>query len=331
MRDILPTFRRFVEVVDAQQGGPPPARPEAEGHPVPAWLRGRTVDDVDVLWQLYDEFVYQLVSEMSHDPDRPWTPSQLVDLLAEEVILSHLGADWYDKHVTHASSSRQSRGYLAGVDHPLAAVLYKHREYELARRLYQFQSFAWFDDLLSKLSNAPLSGVAFELDVIWALQTVSPHVEGREEHGELGRGNNFDVVALWPGGAIPIEAKAKDDSTPFSAGTVRNTIKQAASQLPRGDRGLIFLRIPFVWVGPGLEERYVDAAVEGMRQTSRVAAIVTAIDKPHLNEDRRSGSVLRVHHLLPHEDCPDTHFNLAKRFVDFWDGDLTMFAPRAPF
>jgi len=148
---VIPTFRQFVTELDVPAGGAPAPTPGAAAHPVTAWLAGRTVTDVDYLWQSYDEFVFSKTEAMKSDPQRPWTDSQPCDLLAEDIIVGHFGAPWYEAHVTNAATSKLSKGFLGGVDQPLSTVLYIHRVRELARRLYQLQSFAWFETYLDKL------------------------------------------------------------------------------------------------------------------------------------------------------------------------------------
>ena len=66
-----------------------------------------------------------------------------------------------------------------------------HRTRELARRLYQLQSFPWFDRLLAKVRRDRLSGASFELDVVWVLQILAQRVRARETQNRLG--SDFDV------------------------------------------------------------------------------------------------------------------------------------------
>jgi hypothetical protein len=52
--------------------------------------------------------------------------------------------------------------------------------------------------------------------------------------------------------------------------------------MPSGGAGVVFLRIPPARVGPALEEYCADALYEATRQSSRIEAIISAIDKPSL-------------------------------------------------
>jgi hypothetical protein len=130
---------------------------------------------------------------------------------------------------------------------------------------------------------------------------------------------------------VPIEAKAKDDDTPFDEKTVINTVKGAATQLPRGSKGTVFVRIPSAWVGTELEEKYADALTEATRQTSRVGAVISAIDKIHLNDDATAGHVTRHFHFFKHNDCPRELWRACLDLKEVLERDLTLFAPSPPF
>ncbi|MET7951986.1 hypothetical protein [Micromonospora sp. NPDC005324] len=198
----------------------------------------------------------------------------------------------------------------------------------MARRLHQLQSFPWFDSVLNGVRTRELSGAAFELDMLWTLQIASPYVQTEIEVGIKGR--DYDANALMDDKVVPVEAKAKDDRTPWSPKTVINTVKGAAKQLPKGDTGLLFFRVPFLWVGPHLEEIYTDVLGKATRQTSRIGAIVTVIDKPHL-KDERFASVSRHFHLFATEECPDHIFSFCMRLKQFHEAEWTHMAPEAPF
>lgn len=91
------------------------------------------------------------------------------------------------------------------------------------------------------------------------------------------------------------------------------------------------MRIPTGWVGTELEEKYSDALAEGSRQTSRIAVIITAIDKPHLRPDSRFGYVTRNFHFFKHADCPDVIWQHCLVFKHLWENNLTDFGPSPPF
>jgi hypothetical protein len=283
-----------------------------------------TIEQTDTLWLEYDQMIWDRVQELRRSSDFPGSPGLLNQLLAEEVIAAHLGIGWVEDNILRPRSKK----YLAYESHRLYKALSLHRVQELARRLYQLQSFPWFDIVLDAVRTRELSGAAFELDVLWTLQIASPYVQARRESGL--KGSDYDAFAVMGDRLVPVETKAKDDTTPWSEKSVINTVKGAARQLPSGEVGLLFLRVPTAWVGPALEENFVDALAEGTRQTRRVGAIITAVDKPHLNTEN-TASVSRHFHYFAVPGCPEHIWSFCMRFRQFWDAGVNLMAPEPPF
>jgi hypothetical protein len=121
------------------------------------------------------------------------------------------------------------------------------RVHDLARRLYQLQSFPWFGDLVHRVRTRDLSGAGFELDVAFVLHHLVAEVTPNEEAGQ--KGEDYDIHLQVYGRDVPVEAKAKDDDTPYTEKTVINTVKGAETQLPKGSKGIVFVRIPSEWIG----------------------------------------------------------------------------------
>jgi hypothetical protein len=284
---------------------------------------------VTIAWLQYHQAVAEKVDEMHRDPVAGENLRRLHDILSEDIIDSHLGAGWFSEHVDDSSSSKQGRNYFNTDGPPAIRLLAAHRAHELARRLYQLQSFPWFDDVLRRVSTRELSGAGFELDVVFVLHNLVARVTPVEETGH--KGDDYDILLDVYGIKVPVEAKAKDDDTPYTMATVINTVKGAASQLPRGGKGIVFLRLPTPWLGPELEETYADALTEATRQTSRVGAVITAIDKQHLNEDQTAGHVTRVFDYFMVPDCPEELWTACMHLKEILDSDLDIFAPPAPF
>jgi hypothetical protein len=208
-------------------------------------------------------------------------------------------------------------------------LLSAHRVHELARRLYQLQSFAWFDQVVGNVRTRNLSGAGFELDVLLVLHLLVGKVTPNSGIGR--KGQDYDIQLRVRGLEIPTEVKAKDDDTEFSSKTIINTIKNAASQLPKEEKGIVFLRIPSSWVGPELEDKYADALAEATRQTSRVGSVITAVDKMHLNAAGTSGHVTRHYFFFRHAACPEAFWDACLHLKDLLDRDWTYFAPSPPF
>lgn len=310
---IIPTFRDFVAEAD-----------------VPLDDNLSDVEKVDVLWAVYDQHVWTLVETIRNDPGHGLNPTQVLNSLADDIISTHLGEEWYQRNIIGSARSRQSKAFLPFDGPPLARLLAMQRTHDLARRLYQLQSFDWFDRIVTATSTKDLSGVSFELDVLWLLHLIAGPVEARAEIG--GKGQNYDIAVRVMGmeDSVPVEVKTKDDDTTFTQRTVASTLKGAAQQMPKNTRGIVFLRIPPAWVGTRLEDEYTDALIDGTRQTSRVAAVVSAVDKPTFTEGTR-GHVTRHFHYFKVPDCPDPIWDYLLMLKQLWDNDMTQWAPQPPF
>ncbi len=291
-------------------------------------LRELSIVDKDLLWSVYDAFIWQRVKELRSRPDLPVSVGVLNQILAEQMIADHLGERWVQKHILNPRLSDQAKGYLDLGDHQLLRALSLHRVQELARRLYQLQSFSWFEPVLDGVRTRKLSGAAFELDALWALQTTSPHVVAKSSSG--AKGDDYDSFAVMGERLVPVEIKAKGDDTPWSNRTVINTVKAAAKQFPKGDVGLLFIRVPTAWVGPVLEAEYVNALAEGTRNTARIGAIITALDKPHLTS-ASTASVSRHFDCFNAPDCPDYIWDFCLQFKSLQDAEVNYLAAQPPF
>ncbi|MGB3762209.1 MAG: hypothetical protein WA966_03230 [Ornithinimicrobium sp.] len=278
---------------------------------------------MDTLWARYDDHVYRLARAaraVAQDANA-WTEAVCV-----EVLTSFMGAAWVEDRIANFETCDLSKDYLDLGSHVSQVALRRYRVRELARRLYEFQSFEWFPTVVKGLGTRDIGPVAFELDALSLLMVASPVVGTRAEVSEKGK--DFDGFALMRDVMVPVEVKAKSDMTPWTPNTVRNTVKGAARQLPKNEVGLLFVRIPYAWVGLQLEEEFSEALMEGTRQTTRLGAIIAVIDKPSLTN---GDPVNRVLDYFREPGCPDHIWDFCMRLRQFWDANLTHAAPRAPF
>jgi hypothetical protein len=192
-------------------------------------------DRVTVAWLQYHQAVAHRVDEMRKDPVAGENVRALFDVLSEDIIDSHLGHGWFAEHVNGSASSDQTRNYLRFDGPPAVRLLPAQRVHDLARRLYELQSFPWFDDAVRRVRTRDLSGAGFELDVAFLLHHLVAGVTPKEEAGK--KGEDYDIHLQVFGLDVPVEAKAKDDDTPYNEKTVINTVKGAASQLPQRVEG----------------------------------------------------------------------------------------------
>ncbi|WEH37805.1 hypothetical protein PZB75_30855 (plasmid) [Streptomyces sp. AM 4-1-1] len=277
---------------------------------------------VDAQWAVYNQTVHEHVQMMLADPAMQGNDGIVTDILAEDLLETFFGPEWVAKRFGLADKRGQE---------DFRWILPAHRRRELARRVYEFQSFSWFQHFIDHTRTNEIPSALYEGDVLSALMHLPATVTRNKESGI--KGQDFDILLEFLGEQprVPVEVKNKDDDAEFKDTAVRKVLKKAATQLPKGEVGWVFLRIPTTWVGSRLEDEYPEILHDTVRQTSRIGAVFTAIDKFHLNSDRSKLSVNRIWHYFPSTDAPDvlreTSFNLYRLLEQGMDH----FAPRAPF
>ncbi|TSD47965.1 hypothetical protein FFI94_018795 [Rhodococcus sp. KBS0724] len=318
MKPLIPTYADFVAKLPAAQ----------QLEPFEACL-ARYTNHVD-------SEVYALAEVCKRQyPDRTSAEirSMVADILTATIVSSHLGQHWYEQNFTMGKVNDQTRGYLypthelPNVDQYLRTYT-SHRKHELARRLHQLQTFDWFPSTIEHVRTTQLSGAAFELDVATYLMALPLRVDRVSETGI--KGEDFDLLFWVRETPIAIEAKTKEDNTEFSEQTIKQTIKRAGSQLPKGQTGFVFMRIPMPWVGPLLEEHYNEYLHSATRSSTRISVVFTAIDKLGRNADGTT-SITRFWDYFKTENCPEQDWKIAMNFRSLHDGEFLEMAPRLPF
>ncbi|MBT2533948.1 hypothetical protein J7E83_17815 [Arthrobacter sp. ISL-48] len=303
---LLPTYENFVSEYAA-------AKPTTQIPPEAAWA-------------MYEGEILRITREMQ--ADGTVSRAALREVLAHESVRTHMGQDWYEANIR--SIGPASRGYLyPDTEGTAARLISRHRVQQLGMRLHQLQAHPWFDRFLSHMSTSQLSGSAFEADILTALMAMPGQVVRTEEAGK--RGQDFDISVNMGTRRIPVEVKTKDDDTPFSERTVVKTVKKASSQLPVGEQAVLFLRIPAAWIGPGLDEPYTDALFDATRQSSKIAAVITVVDKTHIHEGTSRGRVHRHYQPFKSPNGAEDLWKFALTLTQFLELDLTLLAPRLPF
>ncbi|MER6522625.1 hypothetical protein ABT246_38065 [Streptomyces sp. NPDC001553] len=202
---------------------------------------------------------------------------------------------------------------------------------ELARRVYEFQTEPWYADFITYTRTNEVASVLFEADVLHTLMRMPAGITRVATSGV--KGQDFDILMQMPNGDIPIEVKYKPDDKPYTPSAIRNIVKGAAEQLPKGKVGWLFMHIPTSWVHPGFDDEYTDVLSEVVRAaTTRIGVVFTAIDKPsHMND---SGMTLHRRHWHYHrqpESASQELWEAALLLRNLLNNEMDFFAPHAPF
>lgn len=271
-------------------------------------------------WVVYHDTVDAKVQAMLCDPLVLAAGFQggVSEEVAQGFLESIFGPEWVEERF--ALADEREPGWLR----------FAHQRRELARRVFEFQTHPWFSDFVEYIRTNEVASALFEADVLHTLMRMPASV-GRVTATNV-KGQDYDAqIHVAEVGHIPIEVKYKQDDTPYRAATIQSTLKAAAGQLPKGQVGWLFIHIPTAWVGPQLEAEYGDVLYEALRQTSRVGAVSTAIDKPYVDDRRDKAGVSRVWHFWRHGKASEAMWDACLLLKKLLDMEMEFFAPHAPF
>ncbi|MCX5443876.1 hypothetical protein [Streptomyces sp. NBC_00063] len=279
---------------------------------------------IDVQWAVYYDRAYRGMEHLLTDPmvvveGAEAFVSELIAISMLEVIFD---PGWVTKTFPLADDREPADGDRW--------ILPAHQRRELARRVFEFQSYSWFPDFVKYTKENEVSSALFEADVIQTLMRMPGGVTRVTETGV--KGQDFDALMnLGPAGRVPIEVKYKEDATPYSPETVRNTVRKAIQQYPKGETGWLFIHMPTTWIGRGLGEAYHEVLDDALRQTSRVGAVFTAVDKPVIDVTAGKIRHRRVWDFYLHPRAPERLREPSLLMAQLLDKEMDAFAPRAPF
>jgi hypothetical protein len=199
------------------------------------------------------------------------------------VIIDHwLGSQWSDRHVV---PDMRRKGYFHTSAEDIGKLArYVLRAIDFAEMLHNLDTTENFQSRLEVIRKAnrdgvetgiteltagkffKLNGVPFRFVTESGNKQCDYDIEYRRVDGELGR----------------CEAKCKLDQTAFSVNTIKNTLKEAKSQLPRGEGGIILLRVPHSWYSsnPQARDGEIDLAVSeffAKEKTKRLASVFVVV------------------------------------------------------
>ncbi|KOU46997.1 hypothetical protein ACIQJW_12425 [Streptomyces californicus] len=290
-----------------------------------AWAAANQAEgfpDEATAWAVYSDRMYRGMQALFAHPEIAENRQEaaVAEIAAVAFLESILGAVWVRERFPLADHREELGPW----------VQQARQRQELARRVFEFQSEPWFDDFIAYTKTNEVASAIFEADVLQTLMCMPADIARVTESGV--KGQDFDILLnLAHVGDVPVEVKYKRDDTAFSEATVRNTVKGAAKQLPRGRAGWLFMHVPTAWVRPGRSDDYHEALGEALRQTSRVGVVFTVIDRPF--HDQETGKIRhrRFWDVFRGDNASQELWEAALLLRDLLDKGWDFFAPRAPF
>lgn len=231
--------------------------------------------------------------EHDHEGIRPFG---LPYSLALMVISQYLGDEWVRKNLAPRSITgrRGKPGYLTLDESSGPSIdLHRSRVIELGENLFNLQGvfgvieperplvsqsdrlkrYAFTTQRLRRDARN-LKSTCLELEgmkVLWQSEVPFAVV-----HDGAGQGLNFEFQAfLQDGSPAFVEVKSLEAAKP-SAQAVRDQLKDARRQLPRGGCGVVILVIPQSWAESGTDciDSIGGAIRESLRNTTRISSVI---------------------------------------------------------
>ncbi|MEU5447317.1 hypothetical protein [Streptomyces californicus] len=196
-----------------------------------AWAAANQAEgfpDEATAWAVYSDRMYRGMQALFAHPEIAENRQEaaVAEIAAVAFLESILGAVWVRERFPLADHREELGPW----------VQQARQRQELARRVFEFQSEPWFDDFIAYTKTNEVASAIFEADVLQTLMCMPADIARVTESGV--KGQDFDILLnLAHVGDVPVEVKYKRDDTAFSEATVRNTVKGAAKQLPRGRAG----------------------------------------------------------------------------------------------
>jgi len=148
------------------------------------------------------------------------------------------------------------------------------RTLRTAELLFNLQSIEGIDGRLEALRAGKVEATYAELEAGAFLLRRGVLFKYVDETGVKGLDYDGQIL-LHSGERVNCEMKCKVESTGLSNGAIRNALDAARKQLPAGESGIIFLKIPESWIREPAVGTLLSTAINDFRRgTSRVVAVI---------------------------------------------------------
>jgi len=200
-------------------------------------------------------------------------PAGRVFGVAITVIEHFFGSDWVAAHIR---PDVRRRGYL-NLDHSSdpRRKASTFRAIEFAENLLNLQHIDGFGACMTQMRGGgnKIESTCAELDFGRFLYIHD--VEFRFIEPQMTKGADYDFDIIYPDGlTVAADAKCKFESASIKLAGVQRSLRRARGQLPKDRPGIVFVKIPQLWIGdPETARELVNVARTFMATTSRVVSV----------------------------------------------------------
>lgn len=191
--------------------------------------------------------------------------------LAAEVLIHFFGIDWVvnnvfgkrplDEFLRARSSTREDRFKMTD------------RIVETAEILFNFQDIPGIENVIEKIKKNKVEPYVAELQSAKLLYSNKTPFFFNNPSNQ--KGLDYDLIITTENLEIPCEIECKIEDRNFSENTIRETLRHARKQLPKGKSSVIFVKIPEEWtLLETSQEQLLNVINEFFRRTTRINSIV---------------------------------------------------------
>jgi len=185
---------------------------------------------------------------------------------------------------------------------------------DFAETLYNLREVPGLEACIQQLANGKVESACAELDVARMLHVHEIRFRFIVPK-KLKRGEDYDFTIVYPDGLeVAADAKCKFESTEIDPKSVLNSLHDARTQLPKGEPGVIFVKVPPPWIeNVDMANAIVHTAREFFgRGTKRVVSVKFYAQPIIYTEEITAGVHLYSEVSNPNAIIPDRDWDLFK-------------------
>lgn len=201
--------------------------------------------------------------------------------LAVKTLQHYLGEDWTKRNASAffeqktPKKNRNGRNFLR-TGNPVAEGQFRHelRLAQLAELIFNLQDVDGIGERIEKIKQGTLESFYGELEC--AAQIKKANLIFHFVIPSGNKGMDYDIEIMLPSGnKLNCEMEVTTEEKDFRQSIIRNKLKDAKKQLPKGQPGMIFLKIPENWPRQHDTQIILSECIDKFfRKTNRVVAVI---------------------------------------------------------
>ena len=201
-------------------------------------------------------------------------PNRLTFTLAVTVIRHFFGRQWCEDHVIQDASHSRPTGFLRLDFTPgFEGERKTSRVLDFAETLFNLQHIEGFDDRVDQMRAGQVEATFAEFDFARFLYLHDIAFKFVTASGVKGKDYDFGIEYA-DGRDARADAKCRLEGTEVRADTIKNS-KARTNNLPPDKPGIIFVKVPQIWLEQEDVRKGIYAVVEAfLRNTERVVSVV---------------------------------------------------------